>query len=85
MLNEIQIGKLQLLAEDELMINAIWHVLIEQAKDFYDIDVKKNNNELGEELRARIEALEMIKEGFMRLRSFKRVEQITKDKINKAR
>ena len=88
MLNEIEKGQLQNLAENESLVGALRKVFLE---NILEDDLLHNNlsgtdnQRLGEYIRARFEAVKLLEKGFIKLNSIKKVEMVKREKINTAR
>ena len=84
-MNDLLKSKLQILAEDEIMMRAIKEAVyekIEQSKP--NINDTDNNSVLGQKYRATIEAKEIIDGAFVEIASYKG-QKSNKQLINKER
>jgi len=86
MLNQIEKEKLELLANDDVLINAAYKLFFQATEDnrpeAKDID---NNLLLGEKYRAFELSKQIINSGFTLLRSYKKMDKQNEKQLNRAR
>jgi len=71
MLNDLLRDKLQIVANDELLITAIRVVFDERIEQMKPLEWDDDNTKLGEKYRAYLQAKKMIEQSFIDLMSYK--------------
>ena len=85
MINDLQKNSLQTILNNEILLGAIKGVFDETIEELKpEIREGQDNSLLGEKYRSYETAKEIIKQGFINLLSYKKVEE-TKQTFNKAR
>lgn len=84
MINDIEKNKLEQLNEDRILLEAIKKVMLDIPNPT-GLSTELSDELLGQNLRAFLTAIGLIKRGFKELEKFKKVEQQQQNNINPAR
>ena len=86
MLSDLQKDKLELLANDEVLLTALYKLFFEVAEaNRPDVNNVDNNTLLGEKFRSWELSKQIINAGFTTLQAYKKMEKVSEKQLSRAR